>query len=147
MPKANSVLSEDIGAQRRVDVFFYGLYMDAELLASKGVKACDPRPAFVDGFGLRIGHKATLVRTPGARAYGMVFALTHGEIQTLYAGLDGYRPEPVLARTLAGQTTPAMCMNLLEPPAPAERNPDYASKLRVVLERLGFPSDYVQNVV
>lgn len=140
-------INEDIGSQCTVDVFFYGLYMDAELLASKGVKARDPRPVFVDDFALRIGQKATLLKTPGARAYGMLFALTHGEIQTLYAGLEGYRPEPVLAQTLTGQAVPALCMNLLEPPASTEDNPEYASKLRVVLERLGFPSSYVQTVV
>lgn len=131
---------------RTLDAFFYGLYMDAEVLAAKGVPARAPRKAMVEGHALRLGDKATLLRQDGARAYGMVFALTHAEIGALYAGLQAYRPEPVLARLLDGGAVPALCMNLLEPPAPGERNPAYAAKLRAALGKLGFPPDYVQSV-
>ena len=68
-----------------------------------------------------------------------MFALTQEEIGKLYAGLEAYRPEVVLARTLAGTALPALCMNLPEPPAPGERNPEYAAKMREILEKHGFP--------
>ncbi|HEU0199350.1 MAG TPA: gamma-glutamylcyclotransferase family protein [Burkholderiaceae bacterium] len=136
----------DTTPPRTIDVFFYGLYMDEAVLAAKGVKAREPRPAMVEGFGLLIGQRATLVPRDGACAYGMVFALTHEEIEALYGELPAYRPEAVSARLLAGRAVPALCMNLSDPPAATERNPEYAAKLRAVLERLAFPTDYVSAV-
>jgi hypothetical protein len=55
---------------RRVDGFFYGLYMDLEILREAGVAPASPRRAYVDGFALRIGQRATLLPSAGARAYG-----------------------------------------------------------------------------
>jgi hypothetical protein len=62
---------------RPIDVFFYGLFMDEDLLSAKGIIALNPRRATVDGFGLRIGARATLVPAAGERSYGTVVGLTH----------------------------------------------------------------------
>lgn len=59
-----------------MSVFFYGLFMDAALLASKGVHAKDPTVGFVDGYTLRIGERATLVPESGGRAYGVLMEIT-----------------------------------------------------------------------
>ena len=133
---------------RRIDVFFYGLFMDVDILREAGVAPIDPRRAFVDDFALRIGRRATLVPSAGARAYGMLFALTHSELERLYAGpgLDQYRPEAVLAQPLGGTPAPALCFNLREAPRPDERNPDYAARLQRALRRLDFPREYVASV-
>ena len=133
---------------RRVDAFFYGLFMDLEVLRASGVSPLDPRAAHVDDFALRIGQRATLLPSAGARAYGMLYALTHPELERLYTapGLEGYRPEAVLAQPRHGPPTAALCYNLPEPPRPDERNPDYAARLRLVLERLGFPREYTTAI-
>lgn len=133
---------------RRIDVFFYGLFMDADVLLDIGVEPIDPRPGYVDGFALRIGRRATLVPTRGARAYGMLFALTHRELDLLYSqpGLEHYVPEAVVAHHLEGALFAALCFNLREPPSPEERNPEYASRLRGVLRELGFPRGYVESI-
>lgn len=55
----------DNTANRLHDVFFYGLYMDPQVLAQKTVEARHPRIARVEGYRLRIGHKATLLREAG----------------------------------------------------------------------------------
>ena len=135
-------------SSRRVDAFFYGLFMDLEVLRASGVAPLDPRPAYVDHFALRIGQRATLLPSREARAYGMLFALTHSELERLYTapGLEPYRPEAVLAQPLQGPPTPALCYNLPEAPPPGERNPDYAARLRRVLEKLGFPGDYTTSI-
>lgn len=134
---------------RRVDGFFYGLFMDAGVLRQSRVEPADPRRAYVDGFALRIGRRATLVPEDGARAYGMVFALTHDEFARLYEmpGLEDYRPEAVTARTLDGDSLPALCFNLRVAPEPDEANADYAVRLRAVLAELGFPREYVESVI
>lgn len=44
--------------QSMKSVFFYGLFMDQELLKAKGLNPANPRLAYVAGYGLRIGQWA-----------------------------------------------------------------------------------------
>jgi hypothetical protein len=133
---------------RRIDGFFYGLFMDAEVLRQAGAKPSNLRRAYVADFALRIGQRATLVPSAGARAYGMLIALTHAELERLYSapGLEFYRPEAVVAQLLEGGAVPALCYNLVQAPEPHERNPEYAKRLQVALAKLGFPVEYVESV-
>lgn len=133
---------------RRIDGFFYGLFMDPEVLRASEVVADRSRRAYVDGFALRIGKRATLVPAPGAGAYGMIYALTHDELARLYGapGLEEYRPEAVLARSLEGDAFPALCYNLRRAPEPVAANAAYAARLRDALRKLGFPPEYVASV-
>ncbi len=133
---------------RRIDGFFYGLFMDSDILRESQVVAVSPRRAYVDGYALCIGRRATLVPTPGARAYGMVFALTHDELEKLYTvpGLEQYRPEAILAHSMEGETLPALCYNLREAPGPDEANTEYATRLRAVLGKLEFPPEYIASI-
>jgi hypothetical protein len=135
-------------AERRVEGFFYGLFMDVAVLRSSGVEPALPRRAYVDDFALRIGNRATLVAASGARAYGMLIALTHSELDRLYhsPGLDHYRPEAVMAQLMEGGGIPALCYNLAVEPGPEERNVDYAARLQRTLRALDFPADYVDSV-
>jgi hypothetical protein len=135
-------------SERRVDVFFYGLFMDLDTLGEAGVAPVNPRKAYVEGFALRIGQRATLLPLAGSRAYGMLVALTHAELDRLYSapGLERYRPEAVLAQPLEGPPTPTLCYNLWEPPPPGERNPEYALRLQRVLRKLEVPDEYVASV-
>jgi hypothetical protein len=133
---------------RRIDGFFYGLFMDSEILRKSQVAAMNPRRAYVEDYALRIGRRATLVPTPGARAYGMVFSLTHAELETLYSapGLDQYRPEAIITHSMVGETLPALCYNLSEAPGPDETNNEYAERLRTVLRKLEFPPEYIASI-
>lgn len=135
-------------SDRTIDAFFYGLFMDHDILRDAGAAPVHPRRAYLEGFALRIGRRATLVPSEGARAYGMLFALTHRELDRLYGapGLELYRPEAVLAQPLEGAPTPALCYNLRDAPRPDERNPEYAAKLQRALRRLDFPAEYVAAV-
>lgn len=135
-------------SERRIDGFFYGLFMDIDILREADVAPVNPRRAYVDNFALRIGRRATLLPSAGGRAYGMVFALTHSELERLYTapGLEQYRPEAVLAQPLEGTAVPALCYNLREAPQPDERNPDYARRLQRALSKLDFPQEYVASV-
>lgn len=136
-------------SERRIDAFFYGLFMDEALLRSSGVAPANPRAGYVDGFKLRIGQRATLVPSEGVRSYGVIFQLTHAELSSLYSapGLDRYRAEAVFARTLDGHECAALCYNLLEEPATHEQNPEYAGRLQAILRKLGFPAEYVAAVL
>jgi hypothetical protein len=74
--------------------------------------------------------------------------LTHDEIERLYseASVRAYRPEAVLCELVDGSRVPALCFNLVVPPAPEEVNSEYAAKLRDLARRLGLPSDYVESI-
>lgn len=134
--------------EHRIDGFFYGLFMDVGVLRNSGVAPQNARKAYVDGFALRIGNRATLVPSAGARAYGMLIALTHPELERLYGapGLEEYRAEAVLACPVGGGAVPALCYNLLAEPRADERNPDYAVRLQQVLRDLEFPAEYVGSI-
>ena len=133
---------------RRIDIFFYGLFMDEALLREKGLNPLNRRTASVEDFSLVIGARATLVPRAGSTVYGVLFSLTHAEVDALYAdaSVSVYRPEPVLAQLTGGGVTPALCFNLPEPPSADERNPEYASKLREVAARAGLPPDYASSI-
>jgi len=132
----------------RVEVFFYGLFMDDALLREKGLKPEDRRLASVEGFRLVIGERATLVPCEGSAAHGILFTLTRTEIETLYSeeSVSAYRSEVVNARTSDGRAVQALCFNLAAPPSDVERNPLYASKLKKLAERLGLPAEYVSAI-
>jgi len=129
-------------------VFFYGLFMDQDLLRDKGVHPQSPRKAVVPGHRLRIGQRAKLSPQFGAQVFGMVFTLTNQEIESLYAepGLEMYRPESVIALFEDGTFAAVTTFNLSEVFTSEETNSEYAAKLRAVLERLDFPADYVRSV-
>jgi len=133
---------------RRIDVFFYGLFMDEVLLREKGMNPTNRRIASVENFSLIIGARATLVPCPGQAVHGVLFSLTHAEVDALYAeaSLSVYRPEALLARLTDGQLVPALCFNLPVPPSITERNSQYALKLRALAERIGLPQSYVSSI-
>lgn len=133
---------------RRIDVFFYGLFMDDVLLREKGVNPENRRIAFVDDFCLVIGNRATLVPCVNGRVHGLLFSLTHSEIDALYSedSVKIYRPEAISVHLGRGDVRPALCFNLPAPPSPDERNPQYASKLKELARRIDLPREYVSSI-
>ena len=133
---------------RTIDVFFYGLFMDAELLRANELHPTNGRQACVSGMALRIGRRATLVPDPTRSVHGFVFGLSHQEVERLYAepSVAAYRPEAVIAQLADRSCIPALCFNLPPSNDTEPANPEYAEKLRVVAGRLGLPIDYTANI-
>ena len=138
----------NIQSEQQLDVFFYGLFMDESLLRTKGLNPRNPRLAEVASYRLLIGERATLVPSPGAAAFGLLFSLTRAEIDRLYsdASVSIYQPETVQAKLANGEIVAALCFNLPKPPAVSERNPEYATRLKALAERLGLPPQYVATI-
>ncbi len=132
---------------RIVRIFFYGLFMDERLLATKGIEPVEVSLGFVDGYALRIGERATLVRRPDSRAYGAMMEITPGEVAELYAeeSVADYVPEPVIVQLMDGTRVEATCYNL-----PADKvtgaNKNYAASLLDVATRLNFPDAYLEQI-
>jgi thiol-disulfide isomerase/thioredoxin len=135
-------------AARRLNVFFYGLFMDQDLLREKRLSPTNVELASVSGYGLRIGRRAGLVRRELETVYGMVMALTPAELTRLYGdgGFQDYQPMAVLGRLKDGSLIPALCYNPPVPPAANERNSEYATRLRAVGHKVGLPEEYLQSI-
>jgi len=100
-------------ANRRIDVFFCGLFMDPEVLRSKGASPQNIRRARAPGFALRIGSRATLWPDPNTSAYGMLYSEN---------SVRAYRPEAILVHLDDGPGVPVLTFNLVESPHLNEHN-------------------------
>jgi len=128
-------------------VFFYGLFMDESLLASKGLRTSRATVGYVDGYRLRIGQRATLAPDPTKRAYGVLMTLRAAEVRALYseASVADYVAESVSVNLPEGTIASAVCYNL--PPDKVEgANPRYASSLLTLAAKLGLPDDYLRQI-
>jgi len=132
----------------RIDVFFYGLFMDQALLRQKGINPSNRRFASVEDYALVIGERATLVPKPGEKAHGVVFSLTTGDVESLYAepSVKEYRRATVVANLADGSAIPALCFNLPTPSKCNKPNAEYVAKLRKVAIRLGLPMGYIEKI-
>ena len=127
--------------------FHLGVAYD-HVLAGAGVTPRSPRKASADGFALKIGQRATLVRARDSIAWGMVYAMSPEELAKLYGGpgLEAYQPQEIEVALENRAIIPARVYTLAHPPAQDEPNPEYAEKLKAVLTRLGFPAEYVAGI-
>lgn len=132
----------------RINVFFYGLFMDKELLESKGVYAQNVATARLPGFSLRIGKRATLIRNSSGQVHGVLMSLTRKEIDLLYSDetVKAYAPEPVKVFTGDGMLHSALCFNLVEPQAKNEIDSGYMNKLKSLAVQLRFPEEYINSI-
>lgn len=130
-----------------VNIFFYGLFMDMGMLQQRGLTPHNPQVARLDGYDLDIRERATLIRKAGARAYGIVTALTHEDISTRYADprVRESRPEAVVVTLADARQVPAWCDTLPQVTG-ASRNPVYARRLVEVAKTHAFPKDYLERL-
>ena len=112
--------------------------MDPEILKAKGVVPRNPRKAVAKEYQLRVGGMATLLREANSEAHGIVYELTHDELDALYwgAGLVAYVAEAIAVETESNEKLTVLCCNLLVPPAEDESNPEYLGKLIQCMKRL-----------
>jgi len=130
-----------------VNVFFYGLFMDESLLASKGIRPKDSEPGYVEGFRLHIGERATLLPAQDSRVYGVLMEVTADEATALYSdeSVCDYVAEPVVVHLPGDKQVAAICYNL-----PASKltgtNRQYAADLLALATKLGMPESYLAHI-
>jgi hypothetical protein len=128
-------------------VFFYGLFMDQDLLVEKGLNPSNPRKGYVAGMGLRIGRRATLVHAREERAYGIVMQLSEDESTALYSeeSVSDYIPEQVVVTLNDGVQLEATCYNLPEHLLSGS-NREYAKSLIQVAIKTGLPKSHIDAI-
>ena len=145
MIKRNFMTTESLDAA--MNVFFYGLFMDQNLLGGKGIAPSSAVTGYVDGFRLRIGERATLQPHAGGRAYGVMMDVAADEIAELYAesSVADYVPEFVTVELMDGSRAEASCYNL-PGNIVGDPNTGYAAALLDVARQLGLPDAYLREI-
>lgn len=130
-----------------VTIFFYGLFMDKSILASKQIYPKNEVIGYVEGYELRIGDRASLIPNDQASSYGLLMEIDRAAVTTLYSapGVVDYIPEYLEVSNLDGVPYTALCYNL---PASdlAGANPSYAAELAALTVKLGFPAEYSDSI-
>ena len=128
-------------------VFFYGLFMDADLLRAKGLHPSNARLAHVRGHGLRIGERATLEISPDECAYGSIMELSEEELAKLYSDISvaDYVPRQLLALDMQGQELRVISY-ILPIQLVSGSNSQYANALARIADKVGLPGHYVAEI-
>ena len=135
-------------AEPKVWVFFYGSFINRQILAKGGLKPDRVEVARLSGFDIRIETLATLVRSDRHCVYGIVCEATHAELRNLYGQdwLGGtYLPEAVLVATDCGGLIPALCYIAPTHP-PARPADDYLDWITEPAREYRFPDWYIQRL-
>ena len=130
-----------------VQVFFYGSFMNREVLARSAVAPERLEAARLWGHDIRIAPLANLVRSDERCVYGVLCELTHAELDRLFgeARFGTYRPQAVLVETSRGGLVPALCY--VAPAAAAEpAAADYLDRIVVAGRQQEFPDWYVARL-
>ena len=133
----------------KVWVFFYGSFINLDVLRGAGLVPERVEVARLGGFDIVIGPLANLIRSDQHSVYGILVTATHAELGRLYDyardQLGGtYLPEAVLAETTGGWR-PALCYIAprMEPGAPSN---DYIDRIVAPARRHGFPAWYLARL-
>ena len=134
----------------RVWVFFYGTFMNADVLARHGVRAREVIPARLRGFELTIRPRVNLTPSDRSCAYGAVVAVTHTELDRIYAGLREqfglvYNPQAAVAETLDGRLRPAL-VYVADSMTDAAPDRAYVTELAACVRGHGLPEWYALHV-
>src|SRR5262245_44449494 len=134
-------------AEPLVWTFFYGSFINLDVLRQAGFTTERFEVARLNGFDIRIQPLANLVRSDQHCVYGIVAPATHEELRRLYsqAWVGTYLPEPVLVETLDGKLRAAFCY-LAPSPEPKPASEDYLDRIVTPARQHGFPDWYIARL-
>lgn len=121
--------------------------MDGDVLRQMGLNPKDYKLACVEGYGLRIGERATLEISETEQVFGSIMNLRAEELKQLYGeeSVADYVPVRLTATDMEGNRINSISyilpMDLL-----SGRNPDYARALLVAADKIGLPNTYLRTI-
>ena len=138
------------GRAPAVWTFFYGSYMNLDVLREVALAPELWEVARLAGFDIRIEPRANVVHSEEGIVYGIVATATHEELDRLYAHAkdvlgEVYLPEAVLIETLDGKLRPALCY-ICPSMTPRRADREYVERIVAPARRYGFPDWYVQRL-
>lgn len=130
--------------------FFYGSYINLDVLRDVDYAPRRYETAWLPGFDITIRPLANLLRCEQRTVYGIVATGTHAELARLYDHAENvlggrYLPEAVLVATRSGRWLPALTYiapTLPDRPAAG----DYVDRIIEPGKKHGFPRWYIDRL-
>jgi hypothetical protein len=134
----------------KVWTFFYGSYMNFDVLKEVNYAPEQWQVAKLSGFDIVIQPRANLIRSDQHCVYGIVATATHQELSRLYAHAkdilgETYLPEAVLVETSDGKWKPALCY-ICPAMEPRPAATDYVDRIVKPARQFGFPAWYINRL-
>lgn len=146
-----SEFADDTNDERKVWVFFYGSYINLNVLEEVDIHPASIDIAKLSGFDIVIQPRANIVPSFEHSVFGILTSASHSELERLYEehalGVLGerYLPEAVLVETLDGALQPALCYIASSMKARSAEN-DYIDRIAGPAREYGFPRSYIQRI-
>lgn len=128
--------------------FFYGSFMNPEVMSRVGHVAAQWEVSYVSGFEFSVAPRASLRAAPGRCAFGIATPMTHAKLDAMYATQshgETYLPRAMLASDLSGKLRPVMCY-IVANMAPGAVDADYVRMISEPARQYGFPEWYVRHI-
>ena len=131
-------------------VFFYGSYINFDVLREVDLVPERWEVGRLSGFDIRIEPRANLVRADGSIVYGILATASHEELARLYAHArdvlgEVYLPQAVLVETLDGAWRAALCY-LCPEMRPRRADSAYVERIAAPARAFGFPAWYIEKI-
>ena len=135
----------------RVWVFFYGSYMNLDVLREVDLVPGAHEVATLPGYDIEIVPRANIFKSPGAVVHGIIATATHQELDRLYSEhaqkkLGGtWLPEAVIVSDKEGRMRPALTY-IAPGLTPGPTDEAYVERIARPAEAYGFPANYVAKL-
>lgn len=135
------------GELKQVRVFFYGSFINRDVLARSGYHPAKMEVARLDGFDIATCPLATLIPSDRDCVYGVLTMATHAQLAKVYGEewVRGYSPEAVVVTTPDGALHPALCYIAPSPTAEAPFE-NYMDHIIEPARQMAFPSWYIKRL-
>ena len=128
-------------------VFFYGLFMDSDLLRDQGLDPQQTVKAKLLDYKLVLANRATMLPSPGSTVWGTLIALNDAELTQLYSApsVTGYQAIDIICNNEQNEEIRAKTYilpndyQLLAPD-----NTNYAKNLRNICIKHALPDSYIR---
>lgn len=130
-------------------VFFYGLFLDPDILIELGYSPKNFRLAKLENYALVIGERANMVATKDGHVWGSIIEINQKELDQLYSekSVSDYQSKTVSSVLENKNTKNAQTYILPEDYImKAAKNNEYAIRLLTICQKYNFPEYYLDKL-
>jgi hypothetical protein len=130
-------------------IFFYGLFMDPELLINDGYSPSHIQIVCLNKHRLEIGSRATLIPDKNNETWGTIMTLSNAELNKLYStsSVKDYHTISVSCASLKGTIIDAETYILpLDYPFDPAKDTNYAKQLLLIYNKIDLPKIYCLKI-
>jgi hypothetical protein len=130
-----------------IKIFFYGSFMDLELLRTLGVVPKTFETAELKNWSITFSPMATLVRREGDSVYGAIAELSRDEVRMLYSkgDLKRYYPVDITVSTKRNERVTVQCY-ISKSGTGQTPSVEYLQRVIQAAKNLGFPPVYLARL-